>query len=47
MNRKAPGSGDGLDIPMDGSKIDRPPQGVTFKQTPKATGKEKRTELGR
>jgi hypothetical protein len=30
MNRKAPGSGYELDIPMDGRKIDRPPHGVTF-----------------
>jgi hypothetical protein len=46
MNRKAQGSGDELDIPMDGRKIDRPPHSVTFKQAPKATGKGKKTELG-
>jgi len=46
MNRNAPGSGDELDIPMDGRKIDRPPHSVTFKQAPKATGKGKKTELG-
>jgi hypothetical protein len=32
--------------PLDGRKIDRPPHDVTFKQAPKATGKEKKTELG-
>jgi hypothetical protein len=31
---------------LDGKKIDRPPHSVTFKQAPKATGKEKKTELG-
>jgi DNA modification methylase len=31
---------------LDGRKIDRPPHSVTFKQAPKATGKEKKTELG-
>ncbi len=45
MNRKAQGSGDELHIPMDGRKIDRPPNSVTFKQAPKATGKGKKTEL--
>jgi hypothetical protein len=42
MNRNAPGSGDELDIPMDGRKTDRPPRGVAFKQVPKATGKGRR-----
>ncbi len=46
MNRKAQGSGDELDIPMDGGTIDRPPHSVAFKQVPKATGKEKKMELG-
>jgi hypothetical protein len=46
MHRNAQGSGDELHIPMDGKKIDRPPHSVTFKQAPKATGKEKKTELG-
>jgi hypothetical protein len=30
VNRNAPGSANELDIPMDGSKIDRPSHGVTF-----------------
>jgi hypothetical protein len=45
MHRNAQGSGDELDIPMDGKKIDRPPHSVNFKQAPKAAGKGKKTEL--
>jgi hypothetical protein len=44
MNRNAQGSGDELDIPTDGRKIDRPPQSVTYKQAPKATGEGKETD---
>jgi len=38
MNRKAQGSGDELDIPKDGRKIDRPPHSVNLQTGPKGDG---------
>jgi hypothetical protein len=46
MNRKAPGSGDELRIPMDGKKIDRPPHGVAFKQAQRRRAKRRRRSWG-
>ena len=43
MDRNAPYHGDNAAIP-DGTKTDRPPHGVTFKQAPKATMKDERRE---
>jgi hypothetical protein len=46
MHSSFPYYGGDLEIRLDGRKIDGPPDSVTFKQAPKATGKQKKTELG-